>query len=112
MAHSMNGLKRNDLIDDKYTYGAPEHFIPQRLTVDSLAFMADERVLCEHGISFQPTPSGMELYLLAHGLGDSNHFQFLDESLVLEPIQGVQLPDNTDLLYRGLLEHFQNTGHQ
>ncbi len=110
LAHSINGLRRNDLIEDKYTYGSPEHFAQQRIRVNAQDFVVDEKVLCEHGISFQPTPSGMELYLWAHGLGDRNHFCFLDESLILEPVEEVQLPSNVELLYKDLLQHFEEAG--
>jgi len=111
LAHSMNGLRRNDLIEDEYVYGARERFLSRTLTAGSKGFGLNKRVLCEYGISFQPTPSGMEFYLWAHGLGDRDHFQFLDESLALDPIEAVQLPDNVELLYTGILEHLQKTAN-
>ncbi|NQU26583.1 MAG: hypothetical protein HQ567_35310 [Candidatus Nealsonbacteria bacterium] len=107
LAHSMNGLRRNDLIEDKYTYGSPQHFANQRITLELQCFIADEKVLCEYGISFQPTPSGMELYLCVHGFGDLNHFNFLDADLNLNPVGEVRLPNNVELLYRDILKHFE-----
>jgi hypothetical protein len=107
LAHSMNGLRRNDLIEDKYVYGPPERFFTHKLTRKQELFTLNKRVLCEHGISFQPTHSGMEFYLCAHGLGDLDHFQFLDGRLALDPIEAVQIPNNVDLLYKSALEHLQ-----
>ncbi len=107
LTHSINGLKRNDLIEDKYTLGSPQNFIDQNLRIDSQEFAVNEKVLSEYGISFRPTPSGMELYLWAHGLGDRNHFQFLDGSLNLDIIDEVQLPSNADLLFKDLREYFE-----
>jgi len=109
LAHSINGLRRNDLIEDEYVYGAPKDFLTRTLTVGSKSFRLNKNVLCEYGISFQPTPSGMEFYLWAHGLGGRDHFQFLEEGLSLDAIEEVQLPNNVDLLYPGILKYLQET---
>lgn len=111
LAHSMNGLRRNDLLEDEYVYGERERFLTRTLTSGSKDYRLNKRVLCEYGISFQPTHSGMEFYLWAHGLGDRDHFQFLDESLALDPIEAVQLPNNVEFLYEGIFEHLQETAN-
>lgn len=107
LAHSINGLRRNDLIEDEYVYGKRKHFLEKRLKMGMKDFTLNESALCEYGISFQPTPGGMELYLWAHGLGESDHFQFLNETLSLEAIDEVQLPSKVDLLYQGIPEYLQ-----
>ena len=109
LAHSVNGLRRNDLIEDEYVYGERESFLTRTLTLGSKVLRLNQSVLCDYGISFQPTPSGMEFYLWAHGLGDRDHFQFLDESPALDPIEAVQLPNDVDLLHMGILEHLKQT---
>ncbi len=111
LAHSMNGLRRNDLIEDEYVYGERECFLTRKLRSGSKDFRLNKRVLREYGISFQPTHSGMELYLWAHGFGDRDHFQFLDVSLALDPIGAVQLPNNAELLYEGIIEFLKETAN-
>jgi len=111
LAHSINGLRRNDLIEGEYVYGERKHFLEKRLTMGMKTFTLNKNVLCEYGISFQPTASGMELYLWAHGLGESDHFQFLNEAVSLDAIEEVQLPNNVGLLYGGIVEHLQETAN-
>lgn len=108
LAHSMNGLRRNDLIEDTHTYGAPNHFTPLQIKIGSQWYGINEKILCDHGITFQPTPGGMELYLWAHGHGHLNHFRFLDKNLPLSPVECVELPDGAGLLYEDLVKHIQD----
>lgn len=107
LAHSMNGLRRSDLIEDKYTYGAPEHFSPLLIVKGSQRYGVNTKILSDHGITFQPTPGGMELYLWAYGLGQANHFSFLDKGLSLPPVDSVQIPDSADLLYEDAIKDLQ-----
>lgn len=110
LSHSMNGLRRNDLIEDNFTYGGPEFFKQEKIKYRfGPDFAIRENILSDHGITFQPTPGGMELYLWAHGMGQITHFQFLDSNLELETIQEINLPDTIDLLYKDLIESRKNT---
>ena len=107
LSHSMNGLRRADLIEDNYTYGGPEAFKQDSIKCRIDDFPLREEILCEHGITFQPTPGGMELFLWAHGLGQFTHFQFLDEGLKIDTFPNMELPDRADILYEDFIKHLQ-----
>ena len=107
LTHSMNGLRRADLIEDNYLFGGPEFFKRDNIKCRFDDFPMREEILCEHGITFQPTPGGMELFLWAHGLGQFTHFQFLDENLKIEEFPNMELPDKVDILYEDFIIHLQ-----
>ncbi|MCK4829248.1 hypothetical protein KA005_76700 [bacterium] len=102
LAHSMNGLKRSELIDN-YTYGNKEAIIKSHQKFPN--FMVCEDELSEHGITFQPTPGGIELYLWAHGLGHITHFRFLDPEIEFKTSGDIKLPERKTILYSALVEH-------
>lgn len=110
LAHSMNGLRRNDLIEDDFIYGDPIFFQQEKIKYKFGAdFPMQENIFSDHGITFQPTPGGMELYLWAHGMGNITHFHFLDETLQFEGTIELTLPDTVDLLYKDLVEHLKKS---
>ena len=109
LSHSMNGLRRADLIEDNYIYGGPEFFKQDLIKCRIDDFPMREEILCDHGITFQPTPGGMELFLWAHGLGQFTHFQFLDEELKIESFPNMELPGKVDILYEDFIKHLQKT---
>lgn len=110
LTHSINGLRRSDLIHETYTFGNAEVFkkygIKYRLGEQ---FPLNEDVLSNHGIAFQPTPGGMELYLWVHGLGQYNHFKFLDNELPIELIEGINIPSNVEILYKDFVDNVQKS---
>lgn len=70
-------------------------------------FPLDERILKEHGIAFQATPGGMELFLWVHGLGHCSHFKFLDDSLKIDIIESAETLEDTEILYGGYVQQRQ-----
>ena len=99
LSHSMNGIRRNDLIEDNFTYGGKELFELDMIKYRFPEYPLHEAILCDHGITFQPTPGGMELYLWANGLGRYTHFQFLDENIQVEVVQDIVFPEKIEILY-------------
>jgi hypothetical protein len=104
LSHSMNGIRRNDLIEDNFTYGGPEFFRQDPVRYRFPEHPLNEDILCNHGITFQPTPGGMELYLWAHGLGRYTHFQFLDPKLEINEVIGVRFPNKIEILYEEFIK--------
>lgn len=104
LAHAMNGLKRADLIAN-FTYGNKDIFLQDKIKYRFPEFPVKEEQLAEHGITFKPTPGGMELYIWAHGLGHFTHFQFLDNKLQFDPIPDIKLPDKVVILYEEFIEN-------
>lgn len=107
LSHSMNGLRRNDLIEDKYLFGKPQNFIIIPWQYRFPEFPFDEKILKEHGIAFQPTPGGMELFLWVHGLGHCSHFKFLEDSLKIEIIDSAGTIEATEILYMSYVHQRQ-----
>lgn len=93
LAHAINGLKRMDLIGT-YSYGKKDLIIADM--VPQHTALRDR--MADHGIAFQPTPSGMELYLWAHGYGESSHFRFLDEQMSFKLFDSVKIPTKAIIL--------------
>ena len=99
LSHSMNGLRRADLIEDQYVFGNESNFLVEVWKYRFPQFPIDETILKEHGISFQPTPGGMELFLWVHGLSDYSHFNFLDDELQIDTIENVNHLSDVNILY-------------
>ena len=72
-----------------------------------LGYPADEEQLSWHGITFEPSPFGMELFLWAHGMGYVPHQQFLNNKLEIWPLDGINLPQNASILYKKFVEKKQ-----
>ena len=53
----------------------------------------------DHGIAFQPTPGGIELFLWVHGFSDCSHFNFFDDTLQIDSIDNVKLLNDVNILY-------------
>ncbi len=106
-AHSMNGMKRLNLVED-FIYGEKDIFLQENIMYRFLEYPINEQKLSEHGLSFQPTPGGMELYLWAHGFGHIPHQQFLNDKLIFEPIPDINLPESATILYEQLLKNMLN----
>lgn len=102
LAHSMNGLRRFHLVEN-FTYGAKEIFLQEGIKYKFSEFPIRENQLAAHGITFVPTPGGMELYFWVHGLGHYPHFRFLNTELVFDPIPDIHLPDETVILYEDFI---------
>lgn len=109
LSHSMNGLRRADLIENQYVFGNKENFLGEQWRYRFPQFPIDEAILKEHGLAFQPTPGGMELFLWAHGLSHCSHFKFLDEDLKLDPIENVKPLENIDILYQNFVQNKEAT---
>lgn len=107
LSHSMNGLRRNDLIEDNYVFGKPHNFLVVPWQYRFPEFAYDEKILREHGIAFQPTPGGMELFLWVHGLGHCSHFKFLDDRLKMDLIEGIKSLEKAEILYIDFVLHQQ-----
>jgi hypothetical protein len=107
LAHSMNGLKRNDLIGENYIWGERRNFSYDSWKHRFSEFPFDEKKLQEHGIAFHPTPGGMELFLWVHGSGHYSHLKFLDETLQIEFIEGFEEMKDAKILYDGFVRHKQ-----
>lgn len=105
LSHSMNGLRRNDLIEDQYVFGNQSNFLLDQWWYRFPQFPIDENILREHGIAFQPTPGGMELFLWVHGFSHCSHFKFLDYNLKFDPIEHVKMLEDINILY---LSYVQN----
>jgi len=105
LAHSMNGLRRNDLIESQYVLGNQSNFLAMPWEYRFPEFPIDEKILQEHGIAFQPTPGGMELFLWVHGLSYCSHFKFLDGSLKFDPAKNVKMLEDTKILYLSYVQH-------
>jgi hypothetical protein len=101
--YSMNGLVREFLVKD-FLFGVPELFQHEKLKYRFPNHPVKEEDLDSHGITFTPTPGGMELFLWAHGYGHLNHLQFLNEDLIVEPLADIKLPDQVRLLYSSIIE--------
>ena len=99
LSHSMNGLRRNDLIEDQYVFGEKSNFLVDVWQYRFPQFPINQMILKEHGIAFQPTPGGMELYLWVHGLSDYSHFNFLDDKLQIDSIEDVKLLNDVNIFY-------------
>jgi hypothetical protein len=110
LAHSINGMRRLDLVDYLY-YGKEDIFQKEKIKYKFPEFPIDEKKLSSHGIAFQPSPGGMELYLWAHGFGQYPHQKFLSEELVFNPIQDIELPDLAILLYENFVKHYLKSQH-
>lgn len=108
LAHSMNGMKRLNLVE-VFKYGKKAIFDQQDTKYKFPQFPIDEKQLSSHGITSEPSPFGMELFLWAHGLGHVPHQQFLSNDFVISPLEGIKLPQDVSILYRKLVEALQKT---
>ncbi len=106
LAHSMNGMKRINLVEI-FKYGEKDIFVQQDMMYKFREYPIDEKQLSPHGITFEPSPFGMELFLWAHGLGHIPHQQFLNNNLDISRLKGINLPQDASILYRHLVEKRQ-----
>lgn len=103
LTHSVNGLQRNDLLTN-HMYGSKNDFLAKNIRNKVSKLRIKEEILCEHGIIFEPTPSGMELYLWAHGISQVPHQSFLSNIIKIDPINSINLPERVEILYKDYIE--------
>jgi len=108
LAHSMNGMKRLNLVEI-FKYGKKDIFLHESIKYKFPDYPIDERQLSRHGITFEPSPFGMEIFLWAHGLGNVPHQQFLNKSLNISSLKGINFPQDASILYGSLVEKMQKT---
>jgi len=73
IAHSLSGLARSNLIDNSFQFSSSEELKKQGINVDSQAFL------------IEPTISGIELFVWAHGKGEDLLNSFLSPGLIAKP---------------------------
>lgn len=81
MAHSLSGLSRADLIVNSFEFSDPSSLEKRGVKVDQHAFL------------IEPTITGLELFVWAHGKGEAGLDAFLSPKLAGEPDLDVKLPE-------------------
>jgi len=81
-AHVVFGLSRENLIEN-FTYGQAEYIRKRYPTAPT------------QGIIFQPTISGSELYLWAHGYDDKNLYGLFDQTKPCKIENGIDIPEGS-----------------
>ena len=109
LSNSINWLRRNDLIENEYVFGNESNFLVDQWQYRFPEFPIDKNILREHGMAFQPTPGGMELFLWVHCLSQCSHFSFLDSSFDLDLIENVGTLDEKNILYQRYVQNKETT---
>ena len=81
IAHSLSGLARDNLIEDTWKFANPAMLKASHITVDTQSFL------------IKPTISGIELFIWAHGKGETGLSAFLDPELVERDELGIKFKE-------------------
>ncbi|MDQ7005361.1 MAG: hypothetical protein Q9N67_10760 [Ghiorsea sp.] len=81
IAHSLSGLSKSDLIGAGFEFAPPDTLKKSGVEVTS------------HSFVIEPTITGIELFIWAHGRGNDGLNAFLDQSLVEEPDLEIKLTE-------------------
>jgi hypothetical protein len=86
VSHVMFGLRRENLIEEHFQFGPPSYLMKHGVN------------LTEAGIAFYPSALGAQLFLWAHGMGQTRISEFLTQTIQFEPNDVVTIADGARAL--------------